>query len=95
MLRKSDAALRDGSYEAVNEGDPNVFAYLRRSGSSTVLVALNMSSQPRTVAFHLGSKGVHGSSATPLYSSPSPSRGVLQLDHIELPPFGALVASVK
>ena len=42
-LRKSDAALRDGSYEALNENDPNVFAFLRRSGDRTVLVALNMS----------------------------------------------------
>ncbi|MGA7411775.1 MAG: alpha-glucosidase [Bryobacteraceae bacterium] len=93
-LRKSNPALRDGSYEAVNEDDPDVFAFLRRSGASTVLVALNMSSQPRTVAFHLASKGVPGSSATPLFSSP-PKNGVLQLDHIELPAFGALVGSVK
>jgi alpha-glucosidase len=93
-LRKSDPALRDGSYEAVNEDDPDVFAYLRRSGISTVLVALNMSGQPRTVAFRLGSKGLPGSSATPLFSSP-PRSGVLQLDHVELPAFGALVASVK
>ena len=92
MLRKSEPALRDGSYEAVNENDPNVFAYLRRSGTSTVLVALNMSGKVQTVAFHLGSKG---SSATPLYSSPPAGSGVLQLDHIELAPFGALVASVK
>jgi alpha-glucosidase len=92
MLRKSEPALRDGSYQAVNENDPNVFAYLRRSGTSTVLVALNMSGQAQTVAFHLGSKG---SSATPLYSSPAAGGGVLQLDHTELAPFGALVASVR
>jgi len=93
-LRKSNPALREGSYEAVNESDPDVFAYLRRSGASTVLVALNMSSQSRTVAFQLASKGLPGSSATPLFSSP-PQHGVLQLDHVELPAFGALVASVK
>src|SRR5271165_3966680 len=88
-LRESSPALRDGSYEAVNEDDPDVFAYLRRSGTSTVLVALNMSGQPKTVAFHLASK-----TATPLFSSP-PRTGVLQLDHIALPAFGALVAAVK
>jgi alpha-glucosidase len=93
-LRKTNPALRDGSYEAVNEDDPDVFSYLRRSGSTTVLVALNMSSQPKTVALHLANKGVPGTSAAPLFSSP-PQGGVLQLEHVELPAFGALVASVK
>ncbi len=88
-LRKSNPALRDGSYEALNQDDPDVFAYLRRSGASAVLVALNMSSQPRTVAFNLASK-----TAVPLFSSP-PQSGTLQLDHVELPAFGAMVASVK
>jgi alpha-glucosidase len=88
-LRKSNPALRDGSYEALNQDDPDVFAYLRRSGASAVLVALNMSSQHRTVAFNLASK-----TAVPLFSSP-PQSGTLQLDHVELPAFGALVASVK
>jgi len=93
-LRKSESALRDGSYEAVNEDDPDVFAYVRRSGASTVLVALNMGSRPKTLAFHLGTKGIQGSSATPLFSSPQRT-GVLQLEHVELPAFGALVAAVR
>jgi glycosidase len=94
-LRKSEAALRDGSYEAVNEDDPNVFAYLRRSGDATILVALNMSGQPRTVAFRLASKGGAGLTATPLYSSPPSTQSTVQLKHVELAPFGALVATVK
>jgi alpha-glucosidase len=94
-LRKFEAALGDGSYEALNEDDPNVFAYLRRSGDSTILVALNMSGQPRTVAFQLEGKGVAGSTATPLYSSPSSAQSSIQLQHVELAPFGALVAAVR
>jgi alpha-glucosidase len=93
-LRKTDPALRDGSYVAVNEDDPNVFAFLRRSGEETVLVALNMSAKPRTEAFHLAAKGVRGTTAQPLYSSPALA-GVLRLAHIELPPFGALVARIE
>jgi alpha-glucosidase len=93
-LRKSQPALRDGSYESVNDDDPDVFAYLRRSGTSAVLVALNMGSRPKTVAFHLQSKEISGSSATPLFSSP-PRTGMMQLDRVELPAFGALVAAVE
>jgi len=99
-LRKSDAALRDGSYEALNENDPNVFAFLRRSGDRTVLVALNMSAKPRKVAFHLGGLGVKGTRLEPLYSSTELGKtaqqpGALRLEHVELAPFAALVAAVE
>jgi len=67
-LRKSDAALRDGSYEALNENDPNVFAFLRRSGDRTVLVALNMSAKPRRWR-STWRAGVKGTRLEPLYSS--------------------------
>jgi len=90
-LRKSEPALRDGSYHAINEDDQNVFAYLRKTGGSTILVALNMSGEPRTIAV----KAVDASTATPLYSSPSSSGDAVQLDHLTLEPFGVLVAKVK
>jgi len=93
-LRKTDPALRDGSYEAVNENDPNVFTFLRRSGDETVLVTLNMSGKARTVAFHLAGKGVRGTSLMPLYSSPA-SNGPVRLDHVELAPFAAVVGRVE
>jgi alpha-glucosidase len=94
-LRKSDPALRDGSYAAVNEKDPNVFAFLRRSGEETVLVALNMSGKPRRVTFQLAGTGVKGIKLAPLYSSPATSEGTTRLDHLVIPPFGVLVAKVE
>jgi alpha-glucosidase len=94
-LRKSEPALRDGTYQAINEDDPYVFAYLRRSGTSTVLVALNMSAGPRTIAINLEARGIHASTAKPLYSSSTLSTGTVQLSHLELAPFGVLVAAVK
>lgn len=48
-LRKSEPALRDGSYESVSDTDPNVFAFLRRSDDSTVLVTLNFTAEAQTV----------------------------------------------
>jgi alpha-glucosidase len=93
-LRKTDPALRDGTYEAVNESDPNVFAFLRRSGGETVLVALNMSGKTRTVAFQLASKGVKGTGLAPLYSSAA-SKDAVRLDHVVLTPFAAVVGRVE
>ena len=93
-LRKNDPALRDGSYEALNVSDPNVFAFLRRSGNETVLVALNMSSALQTVSYHLADRGVPGSALEPLYSS-TEARDSIPLDHVVLPPFAALLGRVK
>jgi alpha-glucosidase len=93
-LRKSEPALRDGSYEAVNENDEHVFAYLRKSGDETLLVALNMSGQERTVAVKLAGKG-----GDVLYRSPLGKMGLkaetVALDKIVLEPFGFVVLKVK
>jgi alpha-glucosidase len=90
-LRQSEPALRDGTYQAINEDNPNVFAYVRRSGASTILVALNMSAEARTITVNLD----HASTAKPLYRSPDASTEAIPLNHLSLPPFGVLVASVK
>jgi alpha-glucosidase len=105
-LRQSEPALRDGSWQAVNESDPNVFAFLRKSGASTVLVALNMSAEAHTIAVNAAAYGASGSSASPLFSSPEPAGDTpgdtaakpaeaVSLEHIALAPFGVLVARVQ
>ncbi|HEX8421964.1 MAG TPA: alpha-glucosidase, partial [Pyrinomonadaceae bacterium] len=47
-LRRQSPALLDGDYAAVG-ADPHVYAYLRRAAGQTMLVALNMSAEPRTL----------------------------------------------
>jgi alpha-glucosidase len=89
-LRKSDAALRDGDYEAVNENDEHVFAFLRKAGDETVIVALNMSAAPRTIDVKVAGK----TEAEVLYRSPA-GEGSLKLEKIVLEPFGVVVARVK
>jgi alpha-glucosidase len=49
-LRRLNPALLDGDYTNVGD-DPNVFAYRRSTGGQTMLVALNMSKEPRTFHF--------------------------------------------
>jgi len=93
-LRKTNPALRDGTQTTINNNDPDVFAFLRRDGDATVLVALNMSAKSRTVAFHLDEYGVHGAQLAPLYSTTGQS-GSLATSRVELAPFAALVAQVR
>jgi alpha-glucosidase len=92
-LRKTNAALRDGKQEDINEKDPNVYAFLRRTGDKTVLVALNMSAKTQTVKLDWASRGVQVSGLEVLYASPEIR--VDQAKEMELAPFAAVVAEVK
>jgi alpha-glucosidase len=92
-LRKSESALRSGDQVSINNDDPDVFAFVRRSGEETVVVALNMSAKSRVVQLDFKTAGVQGSKLTPLFSSPQfrADGG----DRVELAPFGAVVARVQ
>ncbi len=93
-LRKTEPALRDGVQVSVGN-DPDVFAYLRKTGDETVFVLLNMSARERTLSFKPDElQGSNTSQLTPLYSS-TPTATSISPTHIELPPFGALVAKVQ
>jgi alpha-glucosidase len=92
-LRKSEPALRDGSQVSINNDDGNVFAYLRTSGDSSVLVALNMSGAAQNFKPELPAQ-VHGTSLEPLYAAPS-REGALSAGGFTLEPFGVLVARLK
>ena len=93
-LRKSEPALRDGSYETIDESNPDVFSFLRRTSDSTIVVCLNMSSQSRAVSLDLKSKSVSGKHLHPLYSSPAMT-GTIAVNKIKIEPFGVIVAKVK
>ena len=93
-LRKSEPALRDGIQVSVGN-DPNVFAYLRKSGEETILVFLNMSAKQQT--FECKPDQTLSSCAgqlQPLYSSTAVAAAV-SLGKVVLPPFAALVAKVQ
>jgi alpha-glucosidase len=90
-LRRSEPAVRDGSYEAVDENNPYVFSFLRKSADETILVSLNMSGQPRTVSL----KNLPKKTAVSLYSTPFSGHKAIRLDNIALTPFGVLVAKLQ
>jgi alpha-glucosidase len=93
-LRRTEPALRDGSQVSIGD-DPNVFAYLRKSGTDTVIVMLNMSSRQQTFAFKPADVGITGSGRLmPLYTS-TPAADSIASANVVLPPFGALVAKMQ
>jgi glycosidase len=89
-LRKSEPALRDGSFESVNNSDPNVFTFLRRSGNSTVLVALNFSGEAQTVS--LPSSGSTGE-PTSLFTTSGTEQ--VASGKVLLKPFGVYIGKMQ
>lgn len=96
-LRRDDPALRDGTYETLDPENPNVLAYLRKSQGTghSILVVLNMSAQPQTVRYDLGSLGVKGNDARPLLTAPEKETKPASLRSIEIPPFGVFIGAVR
>jgi alpha-glucosidase len=96
-LRRELPALREGSYVAVNRNDPNVLSYLRtgQDGANSVLVALNMSAETKTVSFKLHGFGIQARSVRVLLGVPQPADSQLSVDQVNLAPYGVLIATVK
>jgi alpha-glucosidase len=90
-LRRLDPAFYEGDYVALNENDPNVLSYLRKSGKDTAVVVLNMSAQPQTVA--LDQSKVGSAHAKRLLSTASGSSSV-DLSKIALEPYGVVIAEL-
>jgi alpha-glucosidase len=95
-LRRSEPALRDGSYVAVDRDDEHVLSFLRKNPGpgDAVLVALNMSAESRTLHFNLAAQGIRGSSARLLVRL-NGQPATVPLSSITLPPFGVLIAAVQ
>ena len=94
-LRKTNAALRDGEQESINEDAENVFAFVRRSGDHVVVVALNMSGKEQSLGFDLAGLGAKGKKLTPLVSSGEAVVSPADPSRVALGPFAALVAEVE
>jgi alpha-glucosidase len=93
-LRRTDAALLEGSYIALNENDPNVLSYLRKSGDEAVIVAINMSAEPQKVSFDLSGQGLNGGSAKTLLTTQSSLVNNSSVGRLTLEPFAAYIAKV-
>jgi alpha-glucosidase len=94
-LRHQDAALRDGEYVALNEGDPNVLSYLRRYKDEAVLVVLNMSSSPQKASFDLQPHGLTATKATTMLTTGKADQQSASLGSISLEPFAVYIGKIE
>ncbi len=96
-LRRSTPALHDGGTVFINNDNSNVLAYVRTApaGKSAVVVAMNMTAQPQTIALDTGVAGIKGSGATTLAASEASIPSQQKLGAVMLPPYAAWVGSVQ
>lgn len=93
-MRRTNKAMLDGKYIALNEDDPDVLSYARSYKGQNVLVVLNMSGLARTINLNLASKDVHAKVAKTLLSSfAAPSE--VDPSEISLEPFGAWIGETQ
>jgi alpha-glucosidase len=94
-LRRQDTQLRDGEFIGIDNDNPNVLSYLRKTkDGKAVLVCLNMSSDAQDLKFDLTVTGVTGTHLKRLLASSSDINPTA-VDHVSLPPYGSYVGHVE
>lgn len=87
-LRKKNAALHVGTFTLLDENNSDVLSYMRRSGRTSVIVALNCTGVTRTVNLNLGARLSTLLASFDAPASADPTRLVL-------PAFGAYIGEVS
>jgi len=91
-LRRSDPAFYEGDYVSLNDNDPNIMSYLRRSGSDAALVVLNFSPQAQTITLDPVKVG---SSAGRVLMATNPQTKTLNFAQVTLDPYGVVIAEIQ
>ncbi|HEY0321790.1 MAG TPA: alpha-glucosidase [Pyrinomonadaceae bacterium] len=92
-LRRSSPALLDGDYTSVGN-DPHIFAYRRRTTNQTMLIALNMSNETRSL--QLDKSALDGAtSLRVVLSNKNASERQTVKDALQLAPFEAVILEVR
>lgn len=96
-LRRSNSSLHDGSMIILDKDNPDVFSYVRStsSGSVPVIVAINMSGEPRTVSLNTAAAGVATNLVKTLAATDTSLQNVVSLKSLTLPPFGVWVGAAN
>jgi alpha-glucosidase len=94
-LRRSSPALLDGVYIGLNEKDPNVFSYLRKTETDAVIVVINMSAAPQTANFKLSKQRLSVKSAKTLLTTQPSLQNNSSVSQLSLEPFAVYIATVK
>ena len=93
-VRRGTPALLEGDYAAIGD-DPSVFAYRRRAANQTIIVAVNMSGEPRKVKLSARDLGDDGKGLRLAISSLRPdARRTVDAGQLTLAPYEAAVFEV-
>ena len=94
-LKKQNPALHNGSEIMLNTSDDHVLSWLRKaSDGEAVVVACNLTPQPRKVSFNLSAQGVHSSGVKTLLKTPGAPE-TNSLDSIQLGAYGVYIGEVR
>ena len=91
-LRKTNKALLDGDWIALNPDDKNVLSYLRRNKDEAVIVVLNMSPNDERVSFDLSRQGFESVQLKTLLTVWS---GGQTLPEMQLSPYAVYIGQVS
>jgi alpha-glucosidase len=91
-LRHQSQALLDGSYIPLSQDDPNVLAYLRRTKTDTIFVALNFSNTAQSYRLDLSAQGLDQAERIMLLSTSQD--GVEKSDRLQLSPYAVYIARI-
>ena len=91
-LRRNNPAFYAGDYLALDQDNPTVMSYLRKSDNGAAVVLLNFSSQPQTVTVDAAKVGA--SSGPTLAATKAGSKRV-NFRKISLEPYGVVIAEVQ
>jgi alpha-glucosidase len=94
-LRRANPALLDGDYIGLNENDPNVLSYLRKTQNDAVLVVINMSAAPQTVNFKLSKSRLNAKLAKTLLTTQSSLQNNSDVTQLSLEPFAVCIAALQ
>jgi alpha-glucosidase len=96
-LRRDNPALRNGKMTMLDVDNPDVLSYVRFSdaGGAAVVVAMNFTSEAKTISLDLSSTGAGGSVVKTLATDAPSLQSASNLKSITLPPFASWIASVQ
>jgi len=91
-LRRTHPAFYSGDYVVLDENNPNVMSYLRKSKREMALVVLNFSSQPQNIA--LDTTRI-GASKGRVLAVTSATAATIDLSRVSIEPYGVVIAEVQ
>ena len=95
-LRRDIPALHNGTMTMLDTSNPDVLSYVRSTGSGpAVVVAMNFTSEPKTITLNLSASGVSGTSVKTLAADDDSLKSTSTLTNITLPPYASWIASVQ